>query len=534
MTAELDRARSSYAARAWQQAYDGYADADRITTLDLEDLDRYAISAHLLARFEDYFVLRERAYQESLELGDLRSAARHATWMGGQKLAFGQVGPASGWIARAARLVDEVGTESVELGWVHMSRSFEALMSGDMARAIELADQAVELGRRFGDDDLVSLTLHQKGLILLGIGQTADGFAAMDEAMVTLGGGDLSPMVTGIVYCGVISGCWNAYELRRAHDWTEAMAEWCDSQPELANFNGECKVRRAELKQLHGAWSEALDEVEQIQPSEGDFHSARLAAYARGNLARLQGRFGAGEEAYKEAAGLGLEPQPGLALVRLARGRTQAAATMVRRSLNEITHGGQRIELLFAAVEILLAVDAPDEAAAASAELDDIAATVGGSILQAMAAQARAQVSLHLERPEEALAPLRTSLGTWLEAQAPYQEARTRILLGAAYAALDDQESADRERETARSLLTTLGAVADLRDLGGPAGDDILTAREREVLALLATGATNKAIAGTLVLSERTVDRHVSNIFGKLGVTSRSAATAYAFERQLV
>jgi DNA-binding NarL/FixJ family response regulator len=312
------------------------------------------------------------------------------------------------------------------------------------------------------------------------------------------------------------------------------MATWCESQPELANFNGECKVRRAELKQLHGAWSDALDEIEQVQASEVDFRSARLAAYARGNLARLQGRFGAAEEAYKEAAGLGMEPQPGLALLRLARGGTQAAAAMIRRSFNEITHGAQRVEMLAAAVEILLEVDAPAEAADVLAQLDGVAQTVGGPVIQAMAAHARAQLSLHEGRPEEALTPLRTSLGLWLDAQAPYQEAKTRILLGAAYAALGDSESADRERENARSLLTTLGAVADLRGLGGPAGDDILTAREREVLALLATGATNKSIAGTLVLSERTVDRHVSNIFGKLDVTSRSAATAYAFERQLV
>jgi DNA-binding NarL/FixJ family response regulator len=415
-----------------------------------------------------------------------------------------------------------------------MAQSFEALMTGDMTTAIDLADRAITLGHRFDDADLVSLTLHQKGLVLLGVGRTADGFAAMDEAMVTLATADLSPMVTGIVYCGVISGCWNAYELRRAHDWTAAMTAWCESQPELANFTGECKVRRAELKQLHGAWSEALDEVEQVEISDVDAFSAGLAAYVRGNLARLQGRFPAAEEAFRETTRLGMDPQPGLALLRLARGKTQAAATMTRRALTEIAHGGRRIELLHAAAEILLAVDDVDEATKVVTELGDTAGGMRSQVVDALATQAQAMLHLHQARPDAALTPLRASLDIWLQAEAPYQQAKTRILLADAYAALDDQESAERERESARALLEALGAVADLRALGGPQRDHTLTARELEVLSLLATGATNKSIAATLVLSERTVDRHVSNIFAKLGVTSRSAATASAFERQLV
>jgi DNA-binding CsgD family transcriptional regulator len=337
--------------------------------------------------------------------------------------------------------------------------------------------------------------------------------------------------VVGIIYCGVIEGCWSVYELTRAQQWTDAMARWVAAQPELGNFTGECKVRRAELKQLNGLWAEAIVELEQVGADENLWTSGR-AAFVRGNLDRLLGSFDSAEECFTAAAKLGEDPQPGLALLRLAQGSPQAAAAMVRRALAETHQPGRRIQVLAAATEILLAVGEPAAAEGAANELSDLASVSRSPIVAALGQRARAAVCLARGAPAEALPLLREALGTWVRARAPYEEARTRVLLADACRELGDRESAGREVDVARVIFENLGARPDLARLDGHR--ELLSPRELEVLRMLATGATNRAIAEQLVLSERTVDRHVSNIFGKLGVSSRAAATAYAFERQLV
>jgi DNA-binding NarL/FixJ family response regulator len=520
---------AAYDARAWQRAFDLY---DLTPDLDARAFDRFAVSAMLLGRMADYYAIRERAYHQALAAGDVLDAARAALWIGTQKMVEGEFGSGGGWMARAARIVAEHDTGSEVRGYLLMAEAFGALAEGDLSRAISLSAEAAGIGRRHQDPDLTSLALHQEGQFLLEAGRPDEGLARLDEAMVGLTGGELSPMVTGIVYCGVIAGCWSVYELRRAQEWTTAMTAWCDSQPELASFTGECKVRRAELKQLQGAWSAALDELADVRSEDVDVWAAGCAAYVRGDLDRLQGAFEAAEEGFSEAARLGFEPQPGLALLRLARGSSQAAAAMMRRSLAETTVVGKRIELLFAATEIMLTVGEKQEAAKAVEELAALSSSSRSPIVTALHQQALAAVQLADETPEVALAPLRSALGTWVRIPAPYQEARTRVLLAAACRALGDRESANHELDRAKGIFTDLGATPDVALLTG--GEGGLSPRELEVLRLVATGATNKAIAARLVLSERTVDRHVSNIFIKLGVSSRAAATAYAFDRQLV
>ena len=520
---------AAYDARAWQRAFELY---DGTPDLDARDLDRFAVSAMLLGRLDDYFAIRERAYHQTLGAGDVIEAAKAALWIGTQKMAEGEFGAGGGWMARAARLVDEHDTRSGLRGYLMIAEAFGVLAEGDPDRAISLSAEASEIGRRHQDPDLTSLALHQEGQFLLEAGRTDEGLARLDEAMVLLTGGELSPLVTGIVYCGVIAGCWSVYELRRAQEWTAAMTAWCDSQPDLRNFTGECKVRRAELKQLQGAWSAALDELADVSAADVDVWAAGCAAYVRGDLDRLQGAFEAAEEGFSEASRLGYEPQPGLALLRLARGSSQASAAMMRRSLADTTDAGKRIEVLFAATEIMLAVGEKEEAAKAVNELATLSARNRSPIVTALHQQALAALQLAGETPEAALAPLRSALGTWVRLRAPYQEARTRVLFAAACRALGDRESADRELDRAKGIFVDLGATPDVARLTG--GEGGLSPRELEVLRLVATGATNKAIAARLVLSERTVDRHVSNIFTKLGVSTRAAATAYAFDRQLV
>jgi DNA-binding NarL/FixJ family response regulator len=517
----VGEARAAFEARAWRRAFDLFAAVD---TLSDEDLDRYAVAAMLVGRMEDYHAIRERAYEQALQRGDLLGAAGAALWTGMQRMVSGDVVVGGGWLARAARLVEQDGTDSLPAAFLKMGQAFGMT---DLYEAVAISAEAVEAGRRLGSKDLVGMALHQEGLLLLAAGRSVEGLAKLDEAMVELTSGALSPMVTGIIYCGAIAGCWTVYELRRAEEWTAAMTRWCEAQPELGNFTGECKVRRAELKQLHGAWTDARADLAVVSTADVDVWAAGCAAYVRGELDRLQGRFDAAEECFTEAGRLGFDPQPGLALLRLTQGSVQAAAAMIRRRLAESQDDARRVELYLAATEILLAVGDVESAAKASDGLRGLADTCRTAAVQASSAQADAMLQLAESRPDAALAPARSALRGWVELRAPYQEARTRLLIAEACQALGDGESADRETAAAEEIFAKLGAYTGRRD-------QLLSPREIEVLRLLATGATNRAIAAELVLSERTVDRHVSNIFTKLGVSSRSAATAYGFEHRLV
>lgn len=521
-------ARAAYDAQEWSRAFDLF---EQESNLDTDDLERHAVAANMLGRMDDYYAIRERAYQLMLDVGDAAGAAEAALWIAGQRMTNGEVGPGSGWLARAARALDETDGDSAAGGFLRVVQAFGPAAAGDLDAAVEMTRTGTEVCRRHGRDDLVALALHQEGLFLIDAGRTDEGLARLDEAMVTLGAGAVSPMVTGIVYCGTITGCWSAYELRRAQEWTTAMSAWCEAQPQLGNFTAECKVRRAELKQLHGAWAAALDELTDVSPADVDAWAAGAAASVRGNLARLQGRFDDAAEHFNEAARLSFDPQPGLALLRLARGAVQASAAMVRRGLAEVTEVPRRVELLAAAVEILIAAGEPADAAAAGDELATLAETRRTPIVRALHADAQAVLHLAAGEPGRALPHARAALRQWVTMSAPYQEARAHARIAEACEALGDAESARHEAGLAATTFRSLGAAPDLARLHS---DDVLTPRELEVLRLVASGATNRSIAGQLVLSERTVDRHVSNIFTKLGVASRASATAYAYERGLV
>ncbi len=529
---KLREARTAYAERAWQRAYDAFAAAETEAPLDAEDYDRFAVTAHLLALLPEYFAIRERAYTHLVQRGERLAAAEAALWLGVQKVVQGDVAEGGGWVARAARIVAEDGTDSRAAAFLNVATAFATAGGGDLEGAARIAEECVRAARRHGSEEYAALSLHQRGLFLLGAGHTDEGLACLDEAMLGVASGACSAMVEGIIYCGVIEGCWSIYELTRAQQWTAAMTQWVAAQPDLGNFTGECKVRRAQLKEFNGQWPEALDELDAVSLADRDQWAVGRAASVRGNLDRLLGRFDSAEEHFTLASKLGEDPQPGLALLRLARGSVQAAAAMARRSLAETHQSGQRIQVLAAATEILLAVGETDAAEVTAGELRDLAAVNHSPVVTAVGHLAQASVCLARGAPADALPLLRGALGTWVRARAPYDEARTRVLLADACRALGDRESADREVDTARAIFEDLGATPDVARLTG--SDELLSPRELEVLRLVATGATNRAIAEKLVLSERTVDRHVSNIFGKLGVSSRAAATAYAFDRQLV
>jgi DNA-binding CsgD family transcriptional regulator len=536
---ELEQGRESYARSAWGPAYESLARVDELEPLAAEDLELLATSAYMLGREDEWMRILERAYHRHAEADETRRAARCAFWIGIQFALRGEIGPATGWLGRAQRLLEPEG-ECVEQGYMLMPVVFEHEAAGDYEGASATAAVMAEIGERFGDKDLFALAVDTQGEVLLRGGRVREGLGLLDEAMVAATSGELSPIVTGIVYCGVILACEEVYELRRAREWTAVLTRWCEQQPDLVAFTGRCLVHRAHLMQLQGAWPEALAEAERANrrfEKAMNQAAAAKASYLQGEVHRFRGAFAEAEEAYRKASQLGLEPQPGWALLRLAQGSTDAAAAAIRRVVGETTAGLRRASLLPAYVEILLSVGDVEEARSACGELEEIAAKCDSDMLRAMLAQARGAVELAAGDARAALVSLRQAFQAWQELEAPYEAARARVLVGHACQALGDEEAFALELDGARSIFEELGAVRDVAavdSLTGSAADTHgLTARELEVLRLIATGKSNREIASALVISEHTVARHVQNIFRKLGVPSRTAAGAFAFEHDL-
>ena len=538
---DLERGRESYSSSAWATAYESFSRAEQLAPLAAEDLELLATSVYMLGREDEWMRILERAFRGYSDAGETRRAVRCAFWIGVQLALRGEMGPATGWLGRAQRLLDREQGECVEQGYMLMPVVFQHEAEGDLEGASATAAAAAEIGERFGDADLFALALHVQGDIVVRSGRVREGLGLLDEAMVTITTETLSPMVTGIVYCGVILTCEQVYELRRAREWTAALTRWCESQPDLLAFTGRCLVHRAQLMQLQGDWPDALEEADRASrrlEEAMNQAAAAKACYLKGEVHRLRGEFGEAEEAYRLASQLGLEPQPGWALVRLAQGNSAAAAAAIRRALGETSDRLGRAGLLPAAVEIMLATGEVDDARSACRELEAIAADYESEMLRALHAQARGAVDLVAGDAAAALVSLRQASKAWQELEAPYEAARARVQVGQACRVLGDEDAFVLELEAARSVFQELGATPDVASVdavAGPVGDTHgLTARELEVLRLVASGKSNKEIAAALVISEHTVARHVQNIFTKLGVPSRTAAGAYAFEHDLV
>jgi DNA-binding CsgD family transcriptional regulator len=538
---DLQRGREAYAAEVWLVAYESLSAADRSDPLQPADLELLATSAYMLGRESEYVGLLERAHRAYLDCGQPLAALSCAFWIGIGLASRGEIGRAGGWLGRAQRVLEACGGDRVERGYLLLPAVFEQEMRGDLDGAAATAAEAAAIGERFGDSDLFALAAHEQGHVLIRLGRVREGLRLLDEAMVAVTAGELSPIVSGIVYCGVILACQDAYEIRRAQEWTAALSDWCSRQPDLVAFTGRCLTHRAELMQLHGAWLDALEETrraeERCARAENRF-AAGEACYRRGEIHRVLGDFTAAEDAYREASRRGREPQPGLALLRLAQGKLDAAGAGIRRSLAESITASGRAKLLPAYIEIMLAEGDLASARDASGQLESLAQGHEQGALAAMAARARGAVELAEGDPAAALVSLRHAAEIWFLLEAPYEAARVRELVGLACRALGDEDTAALEVEMARAAYTELGAAPDLTRIGAlaasPRDDHGLTARELGVLRLVAAGKTNKAIAAELVVSERTVDRHVSNIFAKLRVSSRAAATAFAYEHGLL
>jgi DNA-binding CsgD family transcriptional regulator len=546
----LLRGRRCYERGEWNDAFAALKAADEQGGLGAADLHRLAWSAGLTARDEEMLATQERVYHAWLEAGEQLAAARAAFWLGFRLLVRGESSRASGWLSRSQRLVELHEQDCVEQGYLLLPAAQRLLNSGDFIKAHDCAGRAAQIGERFGEADLIAFARNLQGRAMFSDGQTERGLALMDEVMVAATAGELSPVVTGIVYCTAIASCERVFALDRVREWTAALATWCDAHPQLGMFTGHCLVHRAEVLQLNGCWGDAAAEarraVERCVRSV-ERETAGRAHYQQAEIHRLRGEFTLAEAAYHEASRAGFEPLPGLALLRLTEGDHDAAAGASRRALSAAGDRLARTRFLPAHVEIMLAVGDLDEARAASRELEEIAATVNADVLEAIAAHARGSVRLAEGDPQAALEPARRAFRIWLRLGAPYLAARLRVLVAQACIALRDSEGARLELRCANEVFERLGATPDTAivkaltdrlDVGatpGPAGSAHgLTDRELQVLRLVATGRTNKAIARELSLSEKTIDRHVSNIFAKLDVASRAAATAFAYERRLI
>jgi len=534
--------RGHFARRAWAAAHEALSRADRSHPLEPDDLERLALSAYLIGRDDDYLSLLQRAYHAYLAKRAQASAARAAFWLGLRLMFRGDAGQATGWLGRAQRLVETEAAETVERGYLLLAVTQMQMDSGDLEHAAETAQTAARSGERFADADLTATARHLIGRIRLQEGRIPEGLGLLDEAMLAATGGELSPLVTGLVYCSVIDGCQEVFALERAREWTRALSDWCEQQPEMLAFAGICSVHRAELLQLRGAWAESLLEAERAvaRCAQVNRRATGAAYYQQGDLRRLRGELEAAEESYQLADQLGMDPQPGLALLRLAQARTEAAAGSIGLALAAAKERSRRARLLPAYIEIMLALGKLEEAEAACREVDEIASHFGSGLLRAHSAQARGMLQLARGESLEASRLLREAFQQWQAIDAPYLAARVRLLLARCARALHDADGERFELRAARAAFAELGLAEypganDLIGAKSGAGHrHPLTARELEVLRLVATGATNKAIALSLSLSEKTVERHISNIFTKLGVPSRAAATAYAYEHRLL
>lgn len=541
-TAVLDRGRTAFAEHRWSDALEAMTDADVASGLTAEDLERLSTAAFLIGQEDVGIDAATRAHQKFLAAGDVDGAARSAAWLGISLISMGDLSARSaGWLARAGRVIEANDESSAVGGLLLIPNGLGALHGGNAEDAERAFEEAWSIGSRFGDVDVMSLALLGQGQAKIMLGQLQDGLALLDEAMIAVTAGEVASIPSGIIYCSVIGTCHLAHDLRRAQEWTAALDRWCDDRPDLVLFSGQCQMHRSQLLFLRGAWTEALGEARTALDfaRRGDRNAIYGAWYQQAEIQRLRGELDAAEASYLEAARTGYEPQPGLSLLRLAQGRTQVAQTLIRRAVDDADSSTRR-RLLPGQVEIELAAGDSAAARRAADELATVGTAEAMPMMQAVADHCGGAVLLEEGDAGGALNMLRRALTLWQDLELPFEAARCRVLMAQACDDLGDAELASMERETARTVFAELAATPSLGQVDSPSTAGLadaagpLTPRETEILRVVATGTTNRAVASELHLSEKTVARHLSNIYAKLGLSSRSAATAYAYEHGLI
>jgi tetratricopeptide (TPR) repeat protein len=460
----LDRGRDAYRRRAWGEAHARLSAADREQSLEPEDLERLAVTFSMLGRDAESAGCLARAYQGFVARDDRDRAARAAFWLVLDLMERGEVAQASGWMGRVRRLVGEMPGECAGQGFVLLPDALRALAEGDHETALPILERVAAIGERFGDADLAAFARLAQGRTMLRTGKVKEGLALLDEAMVAVTTDEVTPIVAGGVYCSVVSGCQEVFDWRRAQEWTSAMSRWAAPQVDLVLFRGQCLLRRSEVLQLRGDWDGALEEARRALARLLDppGQIAVGSAYVQlAELHRLRGELSEAEEAYRLASQHGARIQPGLALLRLAQGDPAAALASLRRTMDESPQPRFRPMLLAALVEVALAADDVPAAGAAATELATIAADLGVPYLRALSTRASGAVRLAEGEARAALEEFRRSEALWRELEAPYEAARTRVLIGRACGELGDAAEAEMSLAGAAAVFERLSAAPD-------------------------------------------------------------------------
>lgn len=536
----LSAGQDAFQKQAWSAAYSNLRAADEEVPLDPEHLVQLAQAALLLGKDAEGADLLARAHQGFLRKDEVPAAVRCAFWLGFTALLSNETAKAGGWLGRARRLL-EGSADCVERGYLLLPDGYRAARGGDPTVGYELFQRAAAIGKEFGDKDLMTMALQGQGRALIRKGDVEGGLMLLDEAMIAVMAGEVSPLNAGGVYCSVLEACGETFDVRRAHEWTSALKRWCESQPDMVPYRGHCLVRRAEVLQLRGSWQDAFDEAKRACEGLSEHERSALGAahYQLGEVERLRGNLDEAERAYQRANQLRPNLGPGLARLRLAQKHVEAAIALISRMAQEVHETARRATVLDAYVEIALAGADVDTAQMASVELAEVVSRMNVPLLRAFSLRASGAVRLADGDARGALGPLRQSWNLWCELQVPYEAARVRCLIAQACCKLGDDDNAALEVGAARNTFEALGAAVDLACLKdvlskGETQSGPLTEREVEVLRLVASGMTNRGIASRLHISEKTVARHLSNIFTKLDLQSRTAATAYAYDHRML
>ncbi len=544
----LASCRDAFDRHAWAEAYECLARADREAELAIDELERLATAAYLSGHDRQSTDAWIRAHRARLDAGDPERAVLSAFWLAFGLIQRGEMAEGGGWLARAGHLVDELRLDCVGCGYLLVPRGLVSIARGAHDEGARFFDEAGAIADRFHDADLRALSRIGRGQASFRAGRPVEGAGRFDEAMVSVVSGELSPVVAGIAYCAVVDECQQAFDVRRARAWTTALTRWCDEQPGLVPYRGQCLVHRSQVLQLHGAWEDALEEARRARErlAQPPHPAIGMAHYQLGELQRLRGDLDDAEASYLRAQELGRPPQPGLALVRLAQGEVDAAAAAIDAAASGAGDAVSRAQLLPAFVEIMVAAGRIDRAREGADELGTVARRGDSAYLDAAASESAGTVALAEGDPRAALTHLRRAGSAWQQLEIPYEAARTRVRIAAACDALGDRETARLERESAHRTFAQLGASDALARLDDPADDadraadttadtsDPLSPREIQVLRRVAGGMTNRAIADDLFISVKTVERHLSNVFVKLDVPNRTAATTVAHDAGLL
>ncbi|MEY2398103.1 MAG: hypothetical protein QOJ00_1277 [Actinomycetota bacterium] len=528
---------AAYAARErydWQRCHDTASTAPLNDALgDGERLALLGEAAWWLGHLDDSIEARQAAFRAFEEAGEGRRAGYCAVWLYEANAQRARPAIASGWLMRARRALEH-DDNCVEHGALLLREAELAHGEGRLGDATDLAERALALGRKLASPDLEAEALQTVGRVLIDAGQVNVGLAHLDEAMLFAVEGRLGPYSTGKVYCSLISVCEDLGDWRRAADWTEATTQWAQAHP-FAIFPGICRVHRAAVLDRSGALADAEREASQAcNELVGSHIPNAAAAFAEvGDIRRRLGDLVRAEEAFSRAEALGGRVCTGTAMLRLSQNRIDEASRIIAGCVAELSPNRlARARVLPIAAQIAIAAGDLDLAKVHVTELDAIGDAFEMPYLRAVAMLARGRLQLAEGDPITAQATLHRAHALWRELGVPYEAATANTVLAVAQRDAGDEAGAQASFAAARALFKDIGVSLDARDTTAqlPAG---LSQREAEVLRWVAKGLSNKEVATQLHLSAKTVSRHVSNIFTKVGVSSRVAASAFAFANDI-